>query len=622
MISVQQFINLTNLSIDHAISCHQVPLQYYKIDMSSFLLCILAITACYASDFSGALQEMFVRQKFPSEWSLLEKASHKDTIRAIIALKQNNLDSLEAKFKAVSDPDSPEYGHYLDISAINAIIAPEPSHVLQVLHWLDSNGITAEKIKFLGDAIMTEMSVETASKMFQTTFHRFQNSKGRQIVRQMGSYSVPIEIIPFIDFVSGISEFPMPRPDAKKGVSEPEVVVVPQTISSLYKIPSDVVGHGVSQSVAEFQNDSAFSKSDLKEFFSEANITASQVPHVVGPFDGQYPDTEATLDIQYITGVGVLADNWYWTEENWMYDFSVQFFNSKTVPEVVSMSWGWSEQAQCSIDTKCSTLGIQSEDYVRRTNTEFMKIGLRGISLIVSSGDSGANGRTNPECDHPSLFAVFPGSSPYVTSVGATQFQKAIPFDTPVSKICKQKACAESGVEEAVSTTVAGFTSGGGFSTYSVTPEWQKDVVSDYLSSSETLPPSSYFNASGRGYPDLSAIGNAFQIYEFGQISSVGGTSASAPTIAGIISILNHVRRQHGQPVLGFLNPFLYKMQSEMPATFTDILSGDNICTEYGCFSNCKGFTAQKGWDPVTGLGTPNVEAMITYIKSQKVSTI
>merc|ERR1719183_3280563 len=88
------------------------------------------------------------------------------------------------------------------------------------------------------------------------------------------------------------------------------------------------------------------------------------------------------------------------------------------------MSWGLSEDTQCSqmlAQSVCSTLGIDSKQYVERVNTEFMKIGLRGVSLIVCTQDSGANGKTDETCTGKKLHAAFPGSSPYVTAVGATQ---------------------------------------------------------------------------------------------------------------------------------------------------------------------------------------------------------
>merc|ERR1719213_125764 len=180
-------------------------------------------------------------------------------------------------------------------------------------------------------------------------------------------------------------------------------------------------------------------------------------------------------------------------------------------------------------------------------------------------------------------------------------------------------ACASGGTEVAVSSQVAGFTSGGGFSTYTAMPSYQKDAVSAYLSSGVALPPSTYFNSSNRGYPDVAAAGNNFAVYlsEYGGWTTVGGTSASSPTFAAIAGYLNSVSvNKTGKP-LGFMNPLLYKMAAEKPSSFTDITSGDNKCTEDGCFSTCQGYECTTGWDPVTGLGTPVLTEMIKYVEAQ-----
>jgi len=129
------------------------------------------------------------------------------------------------------------------------------------------------------------------------------------------------------------------------------------------------------------------------------------------------------------------------------------------------------------------------------------------------------------------------------------------------------------------------------------------------------LPPNSYFNTSGRGMPDVAAVGHNVLIVQSGQAEPVGGTSASSPIFASIVALLNIASMEKSGKPLGFLNPFLYKMQADDPTTFHDITVGDNKCTEDGCASTCEGFVCTKGWDPVTGLGTPNFENMLAYVK-------
>merc|ERR1712046_524964 len=144
------------------------------------------------------------------------------------------------------------------------------------------------------------------------------------------------------------------------------------------------------------------------------------------------------------------------------------------------------------------------------------------------------------------LHASFPGSSPYITAVGATQFSKP-KYDLDITPAActalgSGYKCASGGTEVAVSQPVAGFTSGGGFSTYTPMPSYQKTAVAHYLTEeASSLPPASYFNSSHRAYPDIAAMGNNFLIYmsSFGGWSPVGGTSAATPTVAGVSAYLN-----------------------------------------------------------------------------------
>merc|ERR1712048_1279760 len=220
----------------------------------------------------------------------------------------------------------------------------------------------------------------------------------------------------------GASSHKMPKPDADTEQQTITPVVIPESLKSMYSVPADVVDASVSQSVAEFQDDSSYNKGDLQTFFNQTDLkTGVTVADIVGPYSGTYPDMEATLDTQYMMGVGQSEVDWYWTSSGWMYDWSTNFFNHSTVPDSVSISWGWAEDGQCQsgIDsTVCTTLGVNSEQYVARVNTEFQKIGLRGVSLMAASGDSGANGRTDGECTGTVLHSSFPGSSPYITAVG------------------------------------------------------------------------------------------------------------------------------------------------------------------------------------------------------------
>eukprot|EP00747_Dinoflagellata_sp_TGD_P137215 gnl/TRDRNA2_/TRDRNA2_175650_c0_seq1.p1 gnl/TRDRNA2_/TRDRNA2_175650_c0~~gnl/TRDRNA2_/TRDRNA2_175650_c0_seq1.p1 ORF type:complete len:610 (-),score=150.65 gnl/TRDRNA2_/TRDRNA2_175650_c0_seq1:356-2185(-) len=574
---------------------------------------------------------LYNRKITPPSWNIGGRANPLQWVHFIIAVKQQNLKQLEEKFWAVADPKSPEWRKFMSIEEIDAMVASRDADKITVASWLEAELSKEARTEMTSDSIEVRCTVGDAEKLFDTRFFTYTHDKGHTIIRSVGTHSIPVDVHAAIDFVEGVADFPMHRaPVHKKALAQTSAVtplVAPETLLGMYKVPADAKITKVSQGPAEFQDDQSFNKADLKTFFAQTDLSDETVTDIVGPFSPQVPDTEATLDVQYITSVGQKQTNWYWTADNWMYTWANNFYNAKEIPDAVSISWGWAEDQQCSagIDqSECQTLGIDSEQFVKRVNTEFQKIGLRGVSLFVASGDSGANGRSDGLCTDKKLHASFPGSSPYVTSVGATQFSEAkYDLKNPPKACSSQGAsakCASGGVEVAVSAGQAGFTSGGGFSTYTPMPSYQEKVVAGYLSEeAEKLPPKSYFNSTNRAYPDISAMGTGFLIYmqTFGGWSTVGGTSAATPTVAGVSAYLNDLSyKKDGKP-LGFLNPLFYQMHAEMPEAFTDVVHGSNKCTESTgpqC-PMCKGYEAAKGWDPVTGLGTPVADKMLAYVE-------
>merc|ERR1719265_855337 len=103
----------------------------------------------------------------------------------------------------------------------------------------------------------------------------------------------------------------------------------------------------------------------------------------------------------------------------------------------------------------------------------------------------------------------------------------------------------------------------------------------------------------GRAYPDIAAQGYSFCVtpdYVEGVFDCVvGGTSAASPTSAGIFSLLNDLRSQHGKGPLGFLAPLIYSF----PQAFQDITTGYNTLT--GSCASAPAWPAKLGWDAVTG---------------------
>jgi len=219
----------------------------------------------------------------------------------------------------------------------------------------------------------------------------------------------------------------------------------------------------------------------------------------------------------------------------------------------------------------------------------YLKLGLQGVSILYASGDFGASGLGNQCCVNPdcaggdrqngtlggSFSPFFAASCPYVTTVGATQVNPGSTVSDPES--------------------AASF-SGGGFSNVFAMPDYQKSAVANYLTNYNPGYSSSQFNSNGRAYPDISANGNNIVIVENGNFTGVLGTSASTPIVASLFTLINNQLIAAGKPVIGFANPVLY----QFPEAMNDIVSGNAPAC------NTDGFSAVPGWDPISGLGTPD----------------
>merc|ERR1711963_182682 len=464
-------------------------------------------------------------------------------------------------------------------------------------------------------------------------------ASGNVISRQVGDVTIPEHIKRVVEFITGVTEFPYAAKKnglRKDNFDQTTYKVVPYVIDQLYGIPwsqKSSVDQKSSVGVIEYQGDNSFNPDDLSVFQQENNLIQEAVPtsQIVGPYNSARPDGEATLDIQYAWGVSYNTSAWYWTVDGWLLDWCLDFQAASSKPNVVSMSWGWTENNQCEI-ANC----VSSAQYVDRVNTEYKTITMSGVTITASSGDQGAPGDGDTDCrNHQQpLNSIFPGASPYVLSIGATMLvsstdTKATARDhyqnadsQPVPPICSDFTCADPTQMEEVACSYpdALITTGGGFSTFTPRPSWQNSVVTAYLSTvpPADLPPALDFNASNRGFPDVSALGHNYLIRRDNSWELVDGTSCSAPVWAGLVALWNDFEQNQGRPTLGFINPLIYQIYGANPQTFFDIQNGNNKCTESEC---CEyGYATAPGWDPVTGLGSPNFSALYSAIQAQSSS--
>lgn len=500
------------------------------------------------------------------------------TSRQIIMLPTHNSALIESIATNVSNPVHVDYGKFITKEEVDQIVRNDLERKPWIA-WFNDNSISYDDV---GDGFILHDDYEIPSALRKSALRIM--SGGRRMKRRT--------ILDKHDSHPGIS----PR----------------SSINALYSLPDVTISdERVTQSVIEYQNDPSYSASDAKVFLESVNLPPINVTKI-GPFNGDEPDGEATLDIQIQVAVGRGAKQYYITTTGWLYEAALTLLAMKSPPIVNSMSWGWNAHDQCTIMSCGNMTSIQ---YIQRVNLEYAKLAARGVTMLSSSGDSGSYGRTNSNCDDVDdggpLRPVFPTSSPWVTSVGGTVVIDPV-VETKGSKLCDDKGCIVGGTQRVCTFNRTSWTSGGGISWDFALPDWQKDAAASYYASQVKKPPSKYYNKSGRIYPDVALVANDYLIYWQGEWTYLAGTSASCPAFSGMLSHWNAARFQRNQSAVGAVNAMLYHLHNVCDDCFTDVEEGTNDSTEMGeCGTGW--YTATKGYDPVYGLGLPNMTAIMRY---------
>jgi len=515
-------------------------------------------------------------------WTRKERADPALKLQLHFLLHQQGVESLEATLLAVSDPASSRYGQHLSLAQVNELTAPSELAKRSMRAFLAIHGVTPDRESSNGDMLEITVPVSVAERLLGCEYYIYQHTDGTQATRTP-TYTLPHHLQNVIAAVAPTVRLPTRRVTnrlATPGVARPGALVnTPASLRKLYSVGS-VQGRAPSnkQAVTAFL-EQRFSPADLESFYAlllngtEFKDATRRTITLKGDDGGKsaFGGTESMLDIEYITSLGANISSEFWgfagrspdnPENEPFLKWLAMLGNTSDaeVPKVFSTSYGEDEVSV-------------SAAYADRINVEFMKAGARGISLLFASGDSGAAG--DHGCIGGQFVPQWPAASPYVTAVGGT---------------------AGLGTETAVGL------SSGGFSGRYARPTWQEAAVNEYLSTA-TLPDPKYINSTaGRGFPDISAQAVNYIVVSLRIPLPVAGTSCASPTAAGVFGLINDALVQAGKPTLGFLNPFLYSSA----AALNDVVSGSN----QGCGFD-PGYPAVKGWDAVTGLGTPNYVKLV-----------
>ncbi|KAH8995261.1 peptidase S8/S53 domain-containing protein [Lactarius hatsudake] len=546
----------------------------------------------------------------PENWECLGLPTADTMIDLYIALKPYRENALVDALNEVSDPGHPRhvpstmhslrmftrvpllryrYGVHLSREQVADIVAPHPDTVQLVRSWLEHHHVTSSSVSVTNGGsflTVTGVSVSQANDLLGASYQLYRHTKSNEtIVRTLG-YSLPVvlhmhvqTVAPTTFFSSQLTPWQTPRKRSdvaemwpgKLPSGEPVTMplnrritdVTPAFLRQLYNtityVPSAMDRNvvGITGYNREYP-----SQADLTLFMDKYRSDGTGATYAVelvngGKYDPDNPGAEANINVQLSESMTYPTPHiFYSTEKSPNNDVFLAWLktvlNQQKIPQTISTSYGTFERSY-------------PKDYAIQVCNMFAQLGTRGTSVLFASGDDGV-GRG----DCATRFTpVFPATCPYVTAVGGTT---------------------------SFSPEVAASLSGGGFSEFFARPGYQQPVVSTFL---DVLGQqySGLYNPSGRGIPDIAAQAVTIPYFHKGQEIMAEGTSCAAPIVAGIISLLNDYRLSQGKTQLGFLNPWLYGGGLN---GLNDIVSGSNP----GC--NTDGFSAIVGWDPATGLGTPD----------------
>jgi kumamolisin len=435
----------------------------------------------------------------------------------------------------------------------------------QIEAFARSRGLTILSYSLARRTVVLKGRIQDFSNAFGVHLSHYQLPDGSVYRGRMGFISIPAELEPLLQAVFGLDNRPQARPMFHRAVKGNQVVrprdsstsFAPIQMGQLYNYPAQADGSG--QCIGLIELGGGFRQQDMEQFFSGAGlalpaITAQSVDGAVNsPSTADSADGEVALDIEVAGSIAPQAKIVVYfapnTDQGFLDAITSAIHDDINRPSVVSISWGsaesdWTQQAMDQFDQS------------------FQSAAALGVTITVAAGDNGSSdGQTDGKAH-----VDFPASSPNVLACGGTRL---------------------TATAETVWNDGNGNATGGGISDIFPVPDYQAQTK---LPASVNAPPT-----KGRGVPDVAANADAetgYQVLVDGESMVIGGTSAVAPLMAGLLARCN---QQLGRPV-GFVNPKIYTV-GESP--FKDITVGNNITAKDG------GYSAAKGWDACTGLGVP-----------------
>ena len=517
------------------------------------------------------------------------------------------------------NPASTNYHKWLTPEEFGNRFGLSANDVARIVSWLQAQGFSVNEVARTRQWVAFSGRVRQVELAFQTTMHQYAVD-GHTFYANSTDPVIPAA---FADVVSGfrmLNNFRLsPRPHVRHvDGTAPDFTssvtgnhyLAPADFATIYDLGGLYANgfNGTGQKIA-VMGQSDVQLSDIEAFRAASGLPANdpQVILVPGSSDPGIVSgdvEESSLDLEWSGAIAPNAQIIFVTSKNGVFD-SLQYTINQNLAPVISISYG-----SCELNftpQEASSLSVLAQ-----------QANAQGITIVASSGDSGA-----ADCENASakiatrgLAVDLPASLPYVTGVGGSEFHEVTTSWSTTSN-ASNNSSALSYIPEVVwnDTTSTGTLTagGGGRSIFFTKPSWQTGagVPTD---GARDVPDIS-LNASGGhdGYLICSqgSCVNGFRASN-GGLLVVGGTSAGAPSFAGVVAIIN----QLSNSVQGNVNPALYAFAASTSSAFHDITSGGNQVPCQVGTTNCPsggsiGYSAGAGYDQASGLGSVDIANLL-----------
>jgi uncharacterized protein (TIGR03437 family) len=509
--------------------------------------------------------------------------------------------ALQQLLAAQQNPGSPNYRQWLTPEQYADSFGVTAADLAKITGWLTSQGFTIDNVSRSRTFITFSGTAAQTGSAFHTEIHRYLVN-GRTHYANATDPSIPAALSGVISSIHGLNDFRLkPRlklptnPQLNSGSGHyvaPDDFATIYDVSPLYQAGID----GTGQKIA-VAGQTAIQLSDIQQFRTKFGLSAPNLTQVLvrgsaNPGISSTDLPEADLDIEWS---GAIAFN-----AQIVYVYSTDVFQSalyaidQNLAPVLSMSYGGCEGGDLVDLPAYQTMAQQAN--------------AQGITWLAAAGDFGA-----ADCEdqgasiaQDGLAVDAPGSIPEVTAMGGTTFNEQ------GGSYWASNGAALAYIPEKVwnDTSLAyGLAAGGGGgSIFFPQPIWQNGpgVPTDGV----------------RHVPDISFSSSPehdpYYFYSQGSSGGVGGTSVAAPSMAGVVALLNQYLTSTGaQPAagLGNINPMLYRLAQSNTGIFHDVATGNNsvpcVTGSPDCTGGMMGFSAGAGYDQATGLGSVDVANLV-----------